>query len=271
MLHHIIQHTRNILSRAKVAIHSPYPYHRLRDLVISNLLFALPIPVRKRIFNGQTHFCPVCETPLRGFLVLHRPYNRWCPVCRTLQRHRLLYLFLNRYSFITSETSQTVLHFAPEPGIACRLMQLSHVRYITTDIEPSSIHVCSDIQHLSFPDNTYTLILCLHVLEHIPDDLRAMRELYRVLKPGGTAIVMVPITSSATVEDPTITDPVLRERLFGQHDHVRRYGQDVVLRLSAAGFVVEQVAVNDIVTDPAEITVMGLPEKETIFVCRKMV
>lgn len=98
-----------------------------------------------------------------------------------------------------------------------------------------------------------------------------MRELYRVLKPGGTAIVMVPITSPATVEDPTITDPVLRERLFGQHDHVRRYGQDVVLRLGMAGFVVEPIGVSDIVTDPAEITVMGLPEKETIFVCRKIV
>lgn len=271
MLHRIIQRFRSLLLRAKIATYSPQPYQRLHDFVISNLLFTLPIPVRKRIFSGQTHFCPVCETPLRSFLVLHRPYHRWCPVCRSLQRHRLLYLFLNRYGFITSETSQTVLHFAPEPGIARRLMQLSHVRYITTDIEPSSIHVCSDIEHLSFPDDTCTLILCLHVLEHIPDDLQAMRELYRVLKPGGTAIVMVPITSPATVEDPTITDPVLRERLFGQHDHVRRYGQDVVLRLGAAGFVVEQIGVNDIVTDPEEITVMGLPEKETIFVCRKIV
>ncbi|WP_448337468.1 class I SAM-dependent methyltransferase [Chloroflexus aurantiacus] len=271
MSHRIIQRARRFLLYAKIAIRSPQPYQRLRDLIIGNLLFALPIPVRKRIFNGQPHFCPVCETPLRGFLVLHRPYHRWCPVCRSLPRHRLLYLFLNRYGFIISKTAQTVLHFAPELGIARRLMQLPHFRYITTDIEPSSIHVCSDIEHLSFPNDAFTLILCLHVLEHIPDDLRAMRELYRVLKPGGTAIVMVPITSPATVEDPTITDPVLRERLFGQHDHVRRYGQDVVLRLGAAGFVVERIGVNDIVTDPTEITLMGLPEKETIFVCRKIV
>jgi hypothetical protein len=110
--------------RIYVALHSPNPYQRLRDLIISNTLFNLPVSVRKQLFTGQNHFCPICETPLNRFLILHRPYHRWCPICRSLQRHRLVYLFLKRYSIVKPHFR--VLHFAPEPAITQRLLQYPH-------------------------------------------------------------------------------------------------------------------------------------------------
>jgi len=258
-----------LTKRIYVALHSPHPYQRLRDLIISHTLFNLPISVRKQLFTGQNHFCPICETFLNRFLILHRPYHRWCPICRSLQRHRLVYLFLKRYGVVKPHSR--VLHFAPEPAIRQHFLQYPHLRYVTTDIDVAGlgIDVCADITKLPFSDHTFDLILCMHVLEHVPNDRLAMYELHRILQPTGLALVMVPITVNTTVEDPTITDPVLRERLFGQFDHVRRYGNDVVSRLAAAGFTVKPVQVNDVVTDLMEIDYMGLPVQETLFVCRR--
>lgn len=124
-----------------------------------------------------------------------------------------------------------------------------------------------DITTIPFNDHTFDLILCSHVLEHVPNDHQAMRELYRVLKPGGIALILVPIQGEHTFEDATITDPLLRERYFGQFDHVRTYGIDVIQRLQQAGFSVKAVDVKDIAADQAEIERMGLPQRETIFVC----
>jgi hypothetical protein len=270
MMSQFAQRIYRFLKYAHIALHSPNPYQRLRDLIISNTLFNLPISVRKQLFTGQNHFCPICETPLNRFLNLHRPYHRWCPICRSLQRHRLVYLFLKRYRVVKPHSR--VLHFAPEPAIRQHFLQYPHLRYVTTDVDVAGlgIDVCADITKLPFSDHTFDLILCMHVLEHVADDRQAMRELHRVLHPAGLALIMVPITVTTTVEDPTITDPVLRERLFGQFDHVRRYGNDVVLRLAAAGFTVKPVRTDDIVSNQAEIDYMGLPVGETLFVCQSV-
>jgi SAM-dependent methyltransferase len=96
------------------------------------------------------------------------------------------------------------------------------------------------VQRLPFRDGAFDALLCHHVLEHVPDDRAAMRELRRVLRPGGWAILQSPIRSrlEATLEDPAVTDPRERERLFGQRDHLRQYGRDYADRLRAAGFEV---------------------------------
>src|SRR5205823_10364596 len=117
--------------------------------------------------------------------------------------------------------------------------------------------VAMDITAIQFPDESFDVIYCSHVLEHVPDDRRAMREFHRVLKTGGWAILLVPITAERTVEDPSVLDPAERLRLFGQEDHVRRYGPDYTDRLREAGFEVAEVAVTDLV-NAADARRMGL-------------
>jgi len=162
-----------------------------------------------------------------------------------------------------------LLHFAPEPGLAERFAQMPHLRYITADRYDRSASLQLDITNIALGTGSVDLILCSHVLEHVPNDRQAMRELYRVLKPTGTALVLVPIQGEQTFEDPAITDPIQREQYFGQFDHVRLYGRDFSLRLREAGFQVTTVEAKDVLVDQAEIERMGLPINETIFVCRK--
>jgi len=138
-----------------------------------------------------------------------------------------------------------VLHVAPEYAMMSYLSSVSD--YTGADIDPESFKghggkvVHCDITDIKFPDCTFDLIICSHVLEHVPRDDVAIRELFRVLKPGGLAILQVPISMSLdkTIEDPSVTDPRERERRFGQYDHVRIYGADYPDRLAAGGFEVE--------------------------------
>lgn len=126
-----------------------------------------------------------------------------------------------------------------------------------------------DITDIRYGDQSFDVIACSHVLEHVQDDRRAMREFFRVLKNDGWAIVLVPVTSEHTLEDPSIIDPKERLRVFGQHDHVRRYGPDFVDRLREAGFRVEIVGTHDLVNDK-EAVEMGLTvETGTIYYCTK--
>ncbi len=255
--------------RARLAMQASSPVRRLVDFIVASILFALPITLRKQLFAGEHAFCPLCHSHLSGFLTLNRPYHRWCPVCRSLQRHRLIWLLLERFQLITPEQPQTMLHFAPEPGLARRFAQMPHLRYVTADLFDPSVMMRFDITTIPFDDHAFDLILCSHVLEHVPNDRQAMRELYRVLKSGGIALIVVPIQGERTFEDATITDPLLRERYFGQFDHVRMYGTDIIQRLQQAGFYVQEISVRDIIITQDEIERMGLPVNETVFVCRK--
>ena len=125
-----------------------------------------------------------------------------------------------------------------------------------------------DITNIEYPDNSFDVILCNHVLEHVPDDRKALREFHRVLSPGGLGMIQVPVTDPATFEDFTITDPEERIRIFGQRDHVRRYGPDVRARMEEAGFAVEEITTED-VTSEGEARRMGLMKRDQVFVCRK--
>ena len=141
---------------------------------------------------------------------------------------------------------QRVLHFAAEPGVAKRLRDVRTLDYMPADLDPPRGFERVDATDIRVPGQ-FDGVIAMHVLEHIPDDRAAMREFHRVLRPGGWAFVMVPIgPTGETYEDPSIVSPDERQRVFGQHDHVRVYGWDVEQRLRDAGFEVELVDYADI-------------------------
>lgn len=161
-----------------------------------------------------------------------------------------------------------MLHIAPEPALARRLMHLDNVDYLSADLFDPKAMVKMDITQIDYPDHSFDLIYCSHVLEHVSDDRKALGEFWRVLKPGGKAIILVPILGQVTFEDASITDPVERERVYGQHDHVRSYGLDFASRLEGSGFQVKPIKPQDLASED-EIKRMGLPTYETIFFCTR--
>ncbi len=230
--------------------------------------------------------CPMCGTVADVFLPYGvkapRPDCR-CPGCNSLERHRLVWLFFGLHTDLfddlrtgtgtdrgTTGPVRSLLHIAPEPPMEDRLTQLPHLRYLSADLEPGKAMVEMDITAIDRPDDTFDVIYASHVLEHIPDDVQAMRELRRVLKPDGWAVLEVPMHGPTTREDPTVTDPEERTRRFGQHDHVRMYGHDgeYERRLRAAGFDVTVVALTDEL-GPAAARRFRLRPGEDVYLCRK--
>ncbi|MDY6986995.1 MAG: class I SAM-dependent methyltransferase [Thermodesulfobacteriota bacterium] len=213
--------------------------------------------------------CPVCGDRIKAFQPfgkLPRP-NAQCPVCKSLERHRLVWLYFREKTNLF-EDSLKMLHIAPEPCLSRHLRNLPNVDYVIADLDPCSAMIEMDITNIPFPDNEFDVIYASHVLEHIQDDMKAMRELHRVLAPHGWAILQVPILAEKTFEDPTVKSPENRERLFGQNDHVRIYGLDYKDRLNKAGFRVR--------VDPFARSLglekcrrCGLMENEDIYYCLK--
>ena len=202
-------------------------------------------PVMALWLKGNKYTDPIDGKRFRTFL----PYgygnpreNVLSPSTLSLERHRLLWLFLQRETdFFRSKLK--VLHFAPEQAFYKRFRNLSNLDYTTTDLNSPLADVKADICNLPFDDNTYDVILCNHVLEHIPDDLKAMQELFRVLTPGGWGIFQIPqdLGRERTFEDDSITDRKERAKIFGQYDHVRIYGRDYFDKLRNVGFEVDEV------------------------------
>jgi SAM-dependent methyltransferase len=192
--------------------------------------------------RGDGVTCPCCGHSFRRFLPWGRPkrMNAMCPHCGALERHRFLWLYLQREKRILS-TPLRLLHVAPEPTIRGHLQPLPALRYVTIDRFNDDVTARCDLHELPFADGSFDAAICYHVLEHVDDDRRCMREIHRILKPGGWAVFEVPIRRSEprTHEDPSVTDPRERFRLFGQEDHVRRYGMDFFTRLAEAGFGVK--------------------------------
>ncbi|HPM30075.1 MAG TPA: methyltransferase domain-containing protein [Chryseolinea sp.] len=195
-------------------------------------------------YRGNTYTCPICGYHAKSFLpagLYAKRANEKCPSCGSLTRHRHVWLFLEEY--LKAKQAVRILHFSPEKPIADRLVKREGVEYKTSQYDRNvSADYYLDIQAIDLPDNQFDIIICSHVSEHIPDDRKAMREVYRILKPGGIAIVLVPLWPSekhATYENPAITDERDRIMHFGQYDHLRIYGLDVVDRLKEAGFKIE--------------------------------
>jgi predicted SAM-dependent methyltransferase len=165
------------------------------------------------------------------------------------------------------------LHIAPERSIREIFENDKEIDYLTADLMQEDVMVKMDLVDIQYPDNTFNGIICSHVLEHIPDDRKAMRELYRVLKPGGWALLQVPISKimDKTYEDFSIVDPKQRERYFGQVDHVRIYGQDYIQRLQESGFIVKPYLWTEDkkLRRNTNLDKMGLNPEEKLFYCRK--
>ena len=202
-------------------------------------------PILAFILKGNKYTDPIDGKSYRKFL----PYgyetireNVLSPGTLSLERHRLFWLYLkNKTAFFTKNSK--VLHFAPEQAFYTRFRKMDNLDYITTDLNSPLADVKADICNLPFQDNEFDFIICNHVLEHIPDDTKAMKEIYRVLKPGGTALLQVPYQADLkrTFSDDSITDPKERAKVFGQYDHVRIYGMDYFDKLQSIGFKVEAV------------------------------
>ena len=161
-----------------------------------------------------------------------------------------------------------VLHFAPEDLFQRTFRALPNLEYISADLENPSAMVKMDITDIRFDDDSFDVIMCIHVLEHIIDDRKAMRELFRVLKKGGWAILQTPIERETTYEDPGIVTPRERKRAFGKEDHVRKYGRDYVDRLEEAGFEVEEYPYGRELSEE-ELREYGFDGEEILFICRK--
>jgi SAM-dependent methyltransferase len=198
----------------------------------------------------KPYYCPVCDTEHEIFGAgghNKRPGVK-CPVCGSNARTRLAWIFLQRETDLFDGARRSFLHVAPEKTLAERFAALPNIEYLSADLEPGRAMVEMDITDIRYPDDRFDVIYCSHVLEHVPDDRRAMREFLRVLKPTGWAVFLIPMKDELTFEDPSVTDPVERERLFSHPEHVRRYGTDFVDRLEEAGFRVRHVHQHDLLT-----------------------
>lgn len=224
-------------------------------------------------YRGKNVTCPVCDSSYRIFLpygrINTRP-NALCPSCLSLERHRLIFLYLReKTDFFT--TKKQVLHIAPEACFIPRFEKIHGDGYITADIESPLAKVKMDIHEIPFQENSFDVVLCNHVLEHVRDDIKAMSEIHRVLKPGGFAILQVPFfnpVQEETFEDNSITDKREREKIFGQDDHVRKYGHDYSKRIRQSGLTpIEDLFVNELSDERRKEN--GLVKGETIYIGKK--
>lgn len=220
-------------------------------------------------YAGTRRYCPCCGSHVRRFGRFgDRPRpEAQCPICGALERHRLATLFLRANPRLLQGLGD-VLHVAPERPIARLLQRSAAGAYVSVDLSDESAMVRADLTRMPFRSHSFDGIFCSHVLEHVPDDHGALAELHRVLRPGGWALVQVPIKGDVTIEDPTVRSPELRRRLFGQADHVRVYGRDFGGRLAQARFEVGVHRPQRRLDRDAMLR-CGLAAVEEVFVCTK--
>lgn len=222
--------------------------------------------------RGNKVECPVCEISYRKFLPygrLNPRPNALCPDSLSLERHRLMWLYLKAKTNFFKDNLK-LLHIAPELCFIKKFKAMPNIDYTSADLESPLADVKMDVHDIPFEDNTFNVVFCNHVMEHVDDDIKAMSEIHRVLKPGGWAIIQSPqdYSREETLEDPTITDPKERERVYWQDDHVRLFGMDYGKRLEKAAFKVTE---DDFVMKlPKEkVERYALPAKEIIYFCAK--
>ena len=264
---------------------------RLRDVMKTVVPYKAYAPVRGWFrsvnalrYRGSDFTCPLCDGHFTRLLPTGYDFpvfrekrvigaglreNAICPRCYSEDRERLVYLFLQqkRPHMFCAETR--LLHVAPEPSLSEKLRACASIEYVSADLDSPMADVQMNITSIEEPDEAYGAVLCNHVLEHIPDDRKAMAELYRVLKKDGFAVLQVPISPAAeTYEDFSIKDPRAREAHFGQCDHVRIYGQDYRERLESVGFAVSTYAAGDFL-DRDSVRKYALNPAERVFCCAK--
>lgn len=231
----------------------------------------------EKYYRGDKVYCPICKSKYKIFAPFdnNQRENARCINCDSLERHRLLWFYLNEKTNIFKGEKNKLLHFAPEKIFFDVFSTNPNIDYYPCDLFPehynysdTTIVIKADLTDIPFDTNSFDIILCNHVLEHIPDDIKAMSELKRVLKINGWGIFQVPIdyTLENTFEDFSITTPEGREKAFGLNNHVRQYGKDYKDRLASVGFkVYEDDYVRKFNSD--EIFKYGLTPNELIYYC----
>lgn len=235
--------------------------------------------------KGDKYTCPICDYSSDSFFKLGHNVDvlvknnvvgagiraAGCHKCRSNDRARILYVFLrDKTDFLKNPEKYRILHIAPEKHLTKKMLEYPFKEYVCGDLFTPGYnypeHVVNmNVLDIPFEDNRFDLVICNHVLEHVEPDLDAMKEIRRVLKNGGKAILQVPLslTMEETFEDSSVTDPDQRELVFGQYDHVRIYGQDYYTRLEQSGFIVEKINISK------EYPNYGLNPKEDITYCTK--
>ena len=213
------------------------------------------VPLMGILYVGRGRRCPICGSQYRKFMPYGYVTSRedaLCPRCLALERHRMIWLWITRYTTLLQEHPR-LLHVAPEVSLMRHFRRLygTSGNYITADLESPLADMHFDIQHIPLEDSSVDVVICNHLLEHVADDRLALREIHRVLRPGGWGIMLVPEDRSraTTFEDDSITDPKRRTELFGQYDHRRVYGRDYDRRLEDAGFSVKRHSVAELFSE----------------------
>lgn len=247
----------------------------LKRAITAILPYGVALLVRRTINKGKNRkhyegapksYCPICEKA-SYFGQFGNPLRKRarCMFCGALERHRLLWLFLKEKTALFDKTDKKILHIAAEKCFEGRFKRAFRENYLTADIDNPSAMVKMDITDIRYADERFDVVICNHVLEHIVDDAKAMREIYRILKTGGWAILLVPIEDmDKTYEDFSIITEYEREKAFGQCDHVRKYGRDYIDRLKTAGFNVTVVKNYEMVC-AEDINRYGLSENVDVF------
>lgn len=241
-------------------------------------------------YRGSDYYCPFCKNNFRKLLpggfdldVITkyeiigggRRMNNVCPRCYSTDRDRLLYLFFTYKSDLLN-SKKKVFHVAPSGALKSYLSSLNELEYYTGTKHHDGFYYAKnieihDITQLSFETGKFDVVICNHVLEHVIDDRTAMKEIYRVLKPGGWAVLQVPLSKQIdqTYEDDSITEPADREKYFGQFDHVRIYGPDYINRLEGTGFKVKTYNPYSENWDVSDIEKFAINKKEDVYVAYK--
>ena len=230
-------------------------------------------PILRIIFRGKKYTDPIDDSNYSKFLSYGYKTvrkNALCPGTLSLERHRLLWLYLDRETNFLSSNLK-VLHVAPEQVFYKKFKKLKNWEYFTFDLNSPIADIKGDLISTNFKDEYFDLIICNHVLEHIEDDKSALDEMYRILKYNGISILQVPINVKRenTFEDLSIKSKIQREKYFGQYDHVREYGLDFKDRVEQAGFKVEMINYSEKISEDLVIK-YGLMKDDLIPIGKKL-
>tara|TARA_B100001245_G_C22881953_1_gene424200 strand:- start:1198 stop:1965 length:768 start_codon:yes stop_codon:yes gene_type:complete len=224
------------------------------------------------LYKGNNVLCPICKIELKKFFPYGRETreNALCPNCLSLERHRLLFLYLKSETDVFKKNIN-LLHIAPEECFINIFKKSKNISYTTGDLYSPLAEVKMDIHKIPFQNETFDVILCNHVLEHVDDDKKALKEIERVMKKEGFAILQVPFyypIPEKTLEDRSIINPAEREKDYGQSDHVRKYGKDYPERIKSQGMKVNENKFTESF-NKEEKKYFGLPDNEVIYYCYK--
>lgn len=242
----------------------------IKALLPSKVFSAVKPALRKvygLLYIGNRVHCNICDQRFRKFILIENGRDLLCPSCGSIPRYRFLFMLLQE-KYQLESLNRKVLHFSPSYSLKNRLRSYSNLDYTTTDFISDQEDKRYDITAIEANDSSYDLVICLHVLEHIPDDRKAMSELYRIIKPEGLVFIQTPFKSGEIYEDPSVQTEEERLKHFGQEDHVRIYSvAGLKERLNNAGFKIEQ---KDASAYPKNILAEnGILEDDLILVCKK--